>query len=82
METGKPILYMSVIKKNEVRWLIKVPSENSLEVRKRLLGTGRRASHDQACPLRAALPMGLLHSAVLQTSPVLVYKKNFRQCSW
>lgn len=60
---------MSVIKKNEVQWLIKVPSENSLKVTKGLFGKDRRARPGQACPLRVALLIGLFNSVVFQTCP-------------
>lgn len=60
---------MSVIKRNEVQWVIKVPSENSLEVKKGLLGTDRRVRPDQTSPPRAVLPMGLFISVLFQTPP-------------
>lgn len=69
METGKPTLYMSVIKRNEVQWLIKVPSENGLKVKKGLLGTDRGVRPDQTSPPSAVLPVGLFISIPFQTPP-------------
>lgn len=44
---------MPVFKRNEVQWLVKVPSENGLKVKKGLLGIGRRVRPEQT---RAVLP--------------------------
>lgn len=68
LETGKPTLYMSVIKRNEVQWLLKLPSENGLKVKRGLLGTDKRVRPDQTRPPRAVLPVDLFISILFQTS--------------
>jgi len=60
---------MSVIKRNEVQWLIKVPPENGLEVKKGLLGTDRRVRLNQTSPSMAVLPVGPFISIPFQTPP-------------
>lgn len=53
LETGKPTLYIPVIKRNEVQALIKVPSENGLKAKKWLLDTDRSVKPNQTSPPRA-----------------------------